>query len=184
MCGDTGLVIPACSTYLRRIFHAPIRDSGLPRALRNRTPFPSPFSSFGPQLAQIDRDRANRSPADRHEALLRSLSEHAHQMILQHHIAHAERDPFRDAKAGAVGQLEHRAVAKGQRLVERRRGEQLLDFVDAEHFGQRAPALRRLEALARIAHDVAFAEQEFEVACAPRRRCGVIDAGASPRSLR
>ena len=55
------------------------------------------------------------------------------------------------------------------------RREQLLDLLDREHLGKRAPALRRLEALARIAHDVAVAEQELEVGAdrgdvAPDRR--------------
>ena len=47
VCGLTCFSILAISTYFRRIFHAPIRESGWPRALRKSRPFPSPFSSRG-----------------------------------------------------------------------------------------------------------------------------------------
>ena len=47
VCGVTGFSIPAFSTYFRRIFHAPMRESGRPRALRKSRPSPAPFSSTG-----------------------------------------------------------------------------------------------------------------------------------------
>src|SRR6202030_3546732 len=71
------------------------------------------------ELAQIDRGRANRSAADRNEALLGAFAEDADEVVLKHHVANAERNPFRDPEASAIRKLEHCPVAKRQRLVER-----------------------------------------------------------------
>ena len=79
------------------------------------------------------------------------------------HVANAERDPLRDTQPGAVCQLQHRTVAKHERVIEQRRGEQAFDFVDGEHLRQRPPPLRRLQPLARIAREVSFAEEKPEI---------------------
>src|SRR6266849_2330363 len=115
------------------------------------------------ELAQIDRNRANRAAADGNEALLGALAEYADEVVLEHHVANAQRNPFRDPEPGAIRKLEHCPVAKRQRLVKRRSGKKLLDLFNAEHFRKRAPLLWRFEALAGITHDVSLPEHEFEV---------------------
>src|SRR5437762_5674772 len=85
-------------------------------------------------------------------------------MVLQHYIADAERDPLGDAQTGAVSELQHCAITKRQGLIERRSGEEQLDFVDAQNLRQSAPFFRRLQSLARIAHHVSLGEQEPEIA--------------------
>ena len=84
-------------------------------------------------------------------------------MVLEHHIAHAEGDPFGDAESRTIRQLEHRSVSKRQRLVERGCSKQLVDFVDAENFRQSPPFFRGLETLARIPHDMALSHQKLEI---------------------
>src|ERR1700680_2599770 len=115
------------------------------------------------ELAQIDRDCADRAAADRNQALLGAFAEYAHQVVLKHHVANAERNPFRNPESGTIGKLQHRPVAKRQGLVERRSSEKLLDLFNAEHFRKRAPLLRRFQSLACIAHHVSLAEHELEV---------------------
>src|SRR6185503_11495797 len=113
--------------------------------------------------AQVNRNRPNRSATNGHKALLGALAEYAYKMILQHHISDAERNPLRDAKSRAVSQLEHRPVAKCQRLVERWSRQQLLDLLNTQHLGQGPPTLGCLQALTRIAHDVSFPQEKLEV---------------------
>src|SRR6266542_6381506 len=85
-------------------------------------------------------------------------------MLLEEHIAHAERNPFRHAQPGTVSELQHCPVTESELFIERRRLEQPLDLVHAENFGKRPPTLRRLQSLARIADDVPLTEQEAEIA--------------------
>src|SRR6267378_518135 len=128
------------------------------------------------KLAQIDRNRSDRAAADGNEALLGAFAEYADEVVLKHHVANAERNPFRDPESGTIGKLEHCPVAKRQRLVERRSGKKLLDLFNPEHFRKRAPLLRRFEPLAGITHDVSLPEHEFEVRAnrryVPPDRCG------------
>ena len=53
-----------------------------------------------------------------------------------------------------------RAVAEGERFVERDRADDLVDLVRREHLGERAPFARRLELFARILGHHALGEQE------------------------
>src|ERR1700694_1274554 len=85
-------------------------------------------------------------------------------MILEHHVAHVERDPLRDTKAGAVCDLKHGTVAECERLIEGRRCEQLLDFLHTQDFRKGAPPLWRLEPLTRISDDEPFSKKKLEVA--------------------
>ena len=70
-----------------------------------------------------------------------------------------------------------RAIADGQRLIRVGRREQLIDFGDRQDSRQRAPALGRFHALARIARGDPFAHQKLEIRTdrrdltANRRRC-------------
>src|SRR6266699_1308586 len=120
--------------------------------------------------------RANCAATDGHEALLGAFAEYADEMVLKHHVANAERNPFRNPESGAIRKLEHCPVAKRQRLVERRSGKKLLDLFNAEDFRKRAPLLRRFEPLTRVADDVSLPEHEFEVGAnrrhVPPDRCG------------
>src|SRR3954465_1219864 len=77
---------------------------------------------LGSKLAQVDGNCSDRAATDRHQSLLGALAEYPYQVVLQHHIANTQRDPLRHAQASAVCELEHRAVAERQRLIERWRG--------------------------------------------------------------
>src|SRR5678815_1520099 len=96
-----------------------LRDAGplhvaaedLPRAhagertsarIEEENPLPLPFLESWPQLSQVHRGRADGGAADRHQTLLASLSEDAHQSFLEQEIAHPESDPLRDPQTGAV----------------------------------------------------------------------------------
>jgi hypothetical protein len=121
-------------------------------------PLPAPPLEPRPQLAEIDGAGAHGAATDRHQALLAPLPHDAHQQLIQNEILHAQRDPFRYAEAGAIRQLEHRPVAKGEWLIQRDGGEQPLDLLHRQHVGERAPRLRSLEALARIDQRLSFGE--------------------------
>src|SRR5436190_8212077 len=116
-----------------------------------------------PELAQVDRHGADRGTADGNEPLLAALAEHANETFLEQEVANAERDPLRHPETGAIRELEERPVAEDHVVVERRRGEETLHLVDGEHVGQLAPSLRRLEPVARVAHDDAVAGEEAKV---------------------
>src|SRR6476661_8380875 len=103
-----------------------------------------------PQLAEVDGHGADGGPPDGDESFLAALAEHAHQSVLEQYVANSERDPLGYAEAGAIRQLQQSPIAKHQRVVECRGCEQPLHLVHGEHFGEGAPALRRLEPLARI----------------------------------
>src|SRR5450432_2480645 len=135
------------------------RERGASSVQKERA-LPSTALEPRPQFALIDRDRRDRATADRHEALLASLAEHAHETLIEQSVLHAERDPLGYPEPCTVRELEERAIVKGERLVERRGGEQLLHVGDGEHIGERQPALWRLEALGRILRDLAFADEE------------------------
>src|ERR1700736_1489099 len=135
-----------------------LRDSGLPHVFsenlpgahpRERVParvqkehaLPFALLQCRTKLAKIDGGGAYRLASNWNQSLLRALPEYADKKILKHHIANGERDPLRDTKACAVGELEHGTVAECERLIERRRGQELLDLVDAQDFRKCAPAL-------------------------------------------
>ena len=160
MCGVTCFSIFASVDVLAKdLPRAHARERRAARVEKERA-LPRAALELRPELALIDGDRGDRTPPDRHEPLLASFAEHAHETLVEQRVLHAERDPLGDAQPRAVRELEQRAVAKGERLVERRRGEQPLDIGDREHVGEREPALRRLEALRWILRDLALADQK------------------------
>src|SRR6185437_7474898 len=120
------------------------------------------------QLAQVDGDSTHCLPPDRHQSLLRPLAEDAYERLVEHEVAHAQRDPFTHAESGAVCELEHCAVAKRHGFVQCRRLYQLGDLFGTQHVRQLAPALGCLEPLAGIAHNVAFVEKELVVSAQRR----------------
>src|SRR6266540_2932170 len=85
-------------------------------------------------------------------------------MRIEEHITNTKRYPLRYAQARAVGELEHRAVAERELLTYRRRLKQPFDLVHAENFRERSPAFWSFQPLARIADNMAFAQQESEIA--------------------
>src|SRR5678816_2283194 len=89
-------------------------------------------------------------------------------MVFHQNILYTKRDPLGNTQPRAVRKLEHRAIAKGKRLIQRWSLQELLRFFDRQHFGKRAPALRCLETLARVPHKLAFGKHESEIA--PYRR--------------
>src|SRR4029077_19034243 len=96
-----------------------------------------PLLELWAELAQIDRNRANCAATDGNEALLGAFAEYADEVVLKHHVANTERNPFRDPESGAIRKLEHCPVSKRERLVQRRSGEKLLDLFNPQDFGKR-----------------------------------------------
>src|SRR6266550_2113182 len=70
------------------------------------------------QLAEINGNRSNGATPDRDQSLFGAFAEYAHEVVLQHHVTHVERNPLRHSQAGAICELEHRSVAKCEWLVE------------------------------------------------------------------
>src|SRR5690349_21288196 len=64
------------------------------------------------QLTYVRRERRDRSPANRHQALLTSLPENAHEAVVEHDVTRANRDPLGHAQPRAVRELQHRAITK------------------------------------------------------------------------
>src|ERR1700675_2722619 len=90
----------------------------LPSCVEEQNPLPLALLQLWTELAQIDCNRADRPAADGNEAFLGAFAEYADEVVLKHHVANAQRNPFRDPESSAIGKLEHRPVAKRQRLVE------------------------------------------------------------------
>jgi len=103
----------------------------LATSIQEEDALPLPFLEFRALLADVGRNGRDRGSADGHEALLAAFAENTDQLLLENEVAHAERDPFGDTKTGAIGQLEHRAIAEDEWVVEARRGEEALDFDNA-----------------------------------------------------
>src|ERR1041385_3976084 len=114
----------------------------LTTGIEKQNAFASAFFKSRPELTDIGRNGPDRRSPDGDEPLLASFAEHPHQLFLEQHVAHAERDPFGYAKAGPIRELEHRPIAEGKRLVERRRRDQSRDLVDREDIRQRTPPFR------------------------------------------
>src|SRR3954463_12980843 len=104
-----------------RALYVPTED--LPRAharerfaTRVEEEYPLPFTllELRAQLAHVRRHRSNRRAPDRDEPLLAPLPKHAHEHVVEQHVAHTDRDPFRYTEAGSVRKLQHRAIAKGE----------------------------------------------------------------------
>ena len=183
VCGDTCFSIPARVTYFCRIFQAPMRVSGWPRAFRNRRRA-LPLLESRSQLPHVRCECPNGPPADRDEPLLASLSEDADQALVEHDVAHADRDPFRHAQPGSVRQLEqspgretradHRALAT--RAVDRspRRSAPRAAFSSAS--GDSSRSLGSCATWPSPSRNLKYVRSDETL-----RR---IDAGASPRSFR
>src|SRR4051812_33579992 len=104
----------------------------LAAGVQEQNPFAAALLQSRPKLLHICRDRRYRRAAHRYQTLLASLSEDANQLIVEQHIALAERDPLRDPEARPIGQLEHRAIAKHERVVESRSGDEAGDLLDRQ----------------------------------------------------
>ena|SRR2546422_2569162 len=149
----------------------------LPARIEEEDAFALALLERRPKLTQVNGNRCDRATTNRDQALLGAFAEDAHKVILQHHVAYAERDPLRDSQSCAVRQLEHRPVTERERLVKRWGGEKLFDLFYTEHFGKCAPPLRGLEPLTWVTHHVSFSDEKLEVRShsrhvAPDRCCG------------
>src|SRR5258708_38616570 len=141
---------------------------GPPARVEKENALPLTLLQLGPELAYVQRDGTDSRPANGHDALLAALPEHPHQPLFEHQIAQAERHPFGDAQAGAVCQLEQSAIPEYEFVIQRGCGEQRSDFLDGEHLRERAPLLRCLEALARIAYHDTVRREKAKIG--PQRR--------------
>src|SRR6476659_8045058 len=104
------------------------------------------------KLASVDGNGRDCASPDRYNTLLAAFPEDSHEMLIHENIPDPNRDPFRNAKARAISQLQHRAIAERERLVERWRADEPRHFVDSKNLRKRPPPLGRLESLARVAH--------------------------------
>ena len=117
----------------------------------------------GPDLTRVERDRPQGPPADRYEALLGPLAEHADQRVVVPHVAHRERDQFAHSHAGGVRHLEQGAVTPGQALVGVGRRQQQLHLVVCQHLGELAPRLGKLQPVAGVPARVPLRHEKTEV---------------------
>jgi hypothetical protein len=66
--------------------------------------------------------------AERHDAFLAALAEHAHDAGIERNLAELEPDEVRDARSRRIQRFVHRAVAHDALRLDLRRGEQCLDL--------------------------------------------------------
>src|SRR5205823_4723151 len=123
---------------------------------------------IGPHAFDVHRDFADGAAADGHKPFLAAFSEYARDALLEKQILQLHTDELRDAHAGGIRELQQRVIANGQRLIGIGRLEELLHLLDTQHGRQRAPALGRLDPLARVPREESLADQEFEIG--PDRR--------------
>src|SRR6266581_1660441 len=135
----------------------------LPARIEKEDAFAFALLERRPKLTQVNGNRCNRATTNRHQSLFGAFAEDAHKVILQHHVAYAERDPLGDSQPCTVRQLEHGPVTERERLVKRWSGKKLFDLFYTEHFGKCAPPLGGLEPLTRVTHHVSFADEKLEV---------------------
>src|SRR5215208_37398 len=133
---------------------------GRAAGVEQQDPLPLPRLQPGAHLAEVDGHGADGSAPDRHQPLFAALAEDANQAVLHQDVAHPEGDPLGDAEPGAVAQLQEGAVAEDERVVQRRGGQESGDLVHRQDVGERPPAPGRVEALAGVADDVPFAQEE------------------------
>ena len=66
----------------------------------------------GPSAREVAAESLCRLPADRHDPLLVPLADAADEAVVERDAAFVQRHRFGDAQAGAVEQLDERAVAE------------------------------------------------------------------------
>ena len=144
---------PGLSTYLRRIFHAPMRESGSPRELRNRIPFPLSSLQLGAKLARVNGDGADRTCVRLGRRVLSTLSENPHQMLVHQHVTNADGNPLGYAKTRAYASSSIARSRNASGSSSDGAFDQPFDFLGGENFRKRAPSLWCFQPLARIAHE-------------------------------
>src|SRR6267142_784939 len=87
--GDPGLV----HVFAKDLPGAHARQ-WLSARVEEQDPLALPLLQLWAELAQIDRNRANCAATDGNEALLGAFAEYADEVVLKHHVANAERNPF------------------------------------------------------------------------------------------
>src|SRR5439155_15205870 len=96
-----------------------------------------------PRLVQIPRQTVGRLLAERDDAFLASLSEHAHVLLLEVHVSEVQRDGLVAAQSGGIDELDERPVPQRQRVAAVERLERALDLALPRGIRQAAPASRR-----------------------------------------
>ena len=124
--------------------NAPARVSGA--ALRVQEELgPVALVEVGAAAGVVAAERVDGLAADRDDALLRALADRADEPPLEVDRRAVETDGLAHAEAGAVEQLDERAVAQRARRRAGRGLDQPLDLAGRERLRQRAPAARQLE---------------------------------------
>ena len=100
-----------------------------------------------PGLAEIAPEHVRGLLAERHDALLAALAAHAHELLVEVHVAEIEADGLGAAQPAGVRQLDERPVAQRQRPGPREPVEQLLHLVELRRLRQAARAARGESAL-------------------------------------
>ena len=110
-----------------------------------------------PPTRHVDAQRLDGSPPDRDDPLLVALAGDAHEAALEIDAAALQAGRLADAQAGAVQQLQQRAVAQVARADAARRLDQPLRLVGRERAGQGPSLARQIERRGRVVS--AHAEQ-------------------------
>src|SRR5207244_10866051 len=112
------------------------------------------------KLAPVRAQRVECDLADRHDALLASLAEHPHALVLEVDVLPVEADELADAQARGVERFEDRAVPRGPGVAARQTVQQALGVVDRQEYGQPLLDLRSDELRGGIAPDLAAQGEE------------------------
>ena len=103
-------------------------SSRRPRAER-KSAFSAPRASCRPGLAQVAGDGERGELAERHDALLRALAAHPHELLVEVDVAEVETDRLGAPEAGGVDELEDRPVAERERAVAGESLDEVLDLL-------------------------------------------------------
>ena len=111
---------PAFSASLRRIRNAPARVSGAAARVQEELRAVAAVE-VRPAAREVAAQRLGGVAADRDDALLAALADHADEPVVEVDAGPVEPDRLRDPEAGAVEQLDERLVAERARLRAARR---------------------------------------------------------------
>ena len=122
-----------------------------------------------PSSAPSARSAVTACRADRHDARLAALAEHAHFAAVEIEIEPAQADQFGQAQAAGIEQLEHRAVAHGQ-FAAAVSFDQRAGLVHIQHLRQLAPHLGTAHAQHGVMVELALARELAKQAAAGREQ--------------
>ena len=164
-CGLTGRLIPAS-----RARPATMGISMVSKKVEPTAPPADRFHGSPPEWREPVVQRRRAHLAHRDDALLRALAEQADQSLPVGQVGQVEADRLADPGAGAVQELEERAVAARRRVPGRDGPKQSFDLFLAQRLREPAGQLRSVELRGRIIGRPVLVDQEVVQAAQHRLR--------------